>query len=328
MYIAEFEITDLRSFSSKQAVSLEREGKDTYAGWTVFCGSQRFRQERAPSARRSPHRPWPLAARSLAGTFPAWVRKGANRARVATRLTVDPNHDKFQNRWADRGDAVLDCTSMEGQQRGTQRSRAIDGQREEGIPQGWDRGPLDRHTRGLVHRGLRALSPPGTGRGGNGADDADPVLARLINLFNEGATLSEAVDWLKQIHLRALEGREGAAELRDDVIALLNDGLLPDGSEVDHVDSDELWICRDGVTLPLEQVSDGYRTVAAVVIDIARRIHATFAGLHLRRAPSGHQSCPLPEWCSSTRSTRTCTSLGSRRSASGSPVASRQSSSS
>ncbi|MBK7758735.1 MAG: AAA family ATPase [Deltaproteobacteria bacterium] len=122
---------------------------------------------------------------------------------------------------------------------------------------------------------------------------ADPVMARLINLFNESATLSNAVDWLKSVHLRALENREGAEALRDDVIRFLNDGLLPDGSAVKHVNSDGLWIERDGVAMPLEQVSDGYRTVTALVVDLLRRLHESYGGLGLRD-DRGAVVCDLP----------------------------------
>lgn len=122
---------------------------------------------------------------------------------------------------------------------------------------------------------------------------ADPVLARLINLFNEAATLSEAVDWLKQVHLRALEHRAGAEELRDAVLSMLGNGLLPDGSTVRKVDSEGLWIEREGVSVPLEQVSDGYRTVAALVVDLLRRLYETCNRLDLG-AENGRVVCPLP----------------------------------
>jgi hypothetical protein len=44
------------------------------------------------------------------------------------------------------------------------------------------------------------------------------------------------VNWLKDVHTAALEERAGAKELLDDVITLLNDGLLPDGSTVTRVE--------------------------------------------------------------------------------------------
>lgn len=293
MYIAELEITDLRSFSGKQSLSLERDGEGEYAGWTVFAGRNGAGKSTLLKALAASVI-GPLAARSLAGTFPAWVRKGTRRARVATRLTVSPEHDRFQNggkaavaslwtglEWRAHpgGPDILERWA-DGARKASQ--RAVDRGPWTDAPSGWfvaGYGPY-RHL-GPVTAEIARMS-------------ADPVLARLISLFHEGATLSEAVDWLQQVHLRALEGREGAARLRDDVLALLNDGLLPDGSSVDHVDSDGLWIRRDGVTLPLEQVSDGYRTVTAVVVDIARRLQTAFGDLHLGRTAAGHRACPLP----------------------------------
>lgn len=293
MYIAEFEITDLRSFSGKQSVSLERDGKDTYAGWTVFAGRNGSGKSTLLKALAASV-VGPLAARSLAGTFPAWVRKGAKRARVATRLTAAPDHDKFQNGGRTPASPLWTALEWKANVGGSDiLERWVDGTRK-ASQKAADRGPWADAPTGWFVAGYGPYRHLGPVAAEIARMSADPVLARLINLFNEGATLSEAVDWLKQVHLRALEGREGAAKLRDDVLALLNDGLLPDGSEVDHVDSDGLWIHRDGVTLPLEQVSDGYRTVTAVVIDIARRLHATFADLDLRSAPTGHQLCPLP----------------------------------
>lgn len=120
-----------------------------------------------------------------------------------------------------------------------------------------------------------------------------PKLARLVNLFREDATLSDAVEWLQQVHARALEKRPGAAALRDDVLALLNDGLLPDGSQVRRVDTDGLWIHRDGHTFPLKQVSDGYRTVAALVVDLVRHLHQAYPRLLISRGPHGLE-CQRP----------------------------------
>jgi hypothetical protein len=47
------------------------------------------------------------------------------------------------------------------------------------------------------------------------------------------------------------------------------------------VDSDGLWIRRDQVDLALQQVSDGYRTVTALVLDLVRRLVECFGSLAL-----------------------------------------------
>lgn len=79
-----------------------------------------------------------------------------------------------------------------------------------------------------------------------------------------------------QQHLRAFEGRDGAAELRDAVLRIAGDGLLPDGYDVDHVDSEGLWVIKNGRTFPLRQMSDGFRTVAALVVDVVRQAYDAF----------------------------------------------------
>lgn len=54
-----------------------------------------------------------------------------------------------------------------------------------------------------------------------------------------------------------------------------------------------MWVARDGVTVLLEEVSDGYRTVSALVVDIARRLYTCYHDLHLQKT-GGKVLCPLP----------------------------------
>jgi predicted ATP-binding protein involved in virulence len=53
---------------------------------------------------------------------------------------------------------------------------------------------------------------------------------------------------------------------------------------VDQVDSDGLWVFQREVRLPLRELSDGYRTVAALVMDIVRHLHRTFGALDIEQA--------------------------------------------
>ncbi|MCC3651969.1 AAA family ATPase [Streptomyces sp. S07_1.15] len=104
---------------------------------------------------------------------------------------------------------------------------------------------------------------------------------RVATLFQEGAALGESVAWLIQQHLRRLEGRSGAQELIDAVFALLGDGLLPDDYRVVRVDSEGLWVRRGGREFPLREMSDGYRTVTAVVVDLLRHLQLCYGELPL-----------------------------------------------
>ncbi len=105
--------------------------------------------------------------------------------------------------------------------------------------------------------------------------DAQSPEDRVITLFHEGAALREVVSWIQLLHTRKLEEKEGAQQLLDGVLALMSDGLLPDGGSVTKVDSDGIQLSL-GVpqrTEFLHQSSDGYRTVVAMVLDLLRQLH-------------------------------------------------------
>lgn len=286
MYVTDLEISDLRSFRGTHSISLDR-GDGVYAGWTVFAGRNGAGKSTLLKA-LALSIVGPLMARSLVGSFPGWVRRGASVARVGTKLVCDGTQDAFQERGNIPASPFWSGLEWKANPGG---SDALDRWVEN--DSAVDRGPWHDGPRGWFVAGYgpyRHLGPP---TAEIVQKTADPVVARLINLFNESATLSEAVDWLKHQHHRALENKPGAAELRDVILTLLGDGLLPDGSKVERVDSDGLWLTQGGVTVHLEQVSDGYRTSTALVVDLVRRLHATYGYLGLH-AQDGHQVCPHP----------------------------------
>lgn len=114
--------------------------------------------------------------------------------------------------------------------------------------------------------------------------DMPEHLGRLLTLFREDASLLESLTWLREIYLLHLEKRKGAAKLEQDVLELLNDGLLPDGVLVEKIDSDGLWVRQHGVRLPIVELSDGYRTTTALVLDMVRTLHECFGELRVQKA--------------------------------------------
>lgn len=61
------------------------------------------------------------------------------------------------------------------------------------------------------------------------------------------------------------------------VLDLLRDDLMPDRITVDRVDSDGLWLKdRNGVELAWSEMSDGYRSAAALLADIVRHLIGTY----------------------------------------------------
>jgi hypothetical protein len=105
--------------------------------------------------------------------------------------------------------------------------------------------------------------------------------------------LAESVRWIQEQQFRRLENREGAAHLVDGVIELLNDDLLPDDLRVDRVDSDGLWLKRGRVSLPLQELSDGYRTVTSLVTDLVKNLASSYLGFSLT-SRDGHPVADYP----------------------------------
>ncbi|MFI9576047.1 AAA family ATPase [Microbispora rosea] len=101
----------------------------------------------------------------------------------------------------------------------------------------------------------------------------------MASLFYEDASLAEGVSWLKELRLRSLEGQEQASELLKTVQALLSDGLLPDGYRAVRVSSEGMWISPaddPDRAYPLGEMSDGFRTVASLVLDIVRQLQNAY----------------------------------------------------
>ena len=218
----------------------------------------------------------PDATYVLAETDRDWVSRGSTRGRVHLELIVDGGGD---------GDLVAEPAPLSA---GLVWPRA-DGVRTRPAA---DRRPDGRTSR-QVERELWAARPTGwfcAGYGpfrrlaGTGGEVArlmagDYAIARFATLFREEASLSETVQWLQQINYRAATGQPGYRALETKVLALLNDGLLPDGHRAERVDPDGLWVTHpSGASVRIQEMSDGYRSITALVVDVVRQIHECFEG--------------------------------------------------
>jgi energy-coupling factor transporter ATP-binding protein EcfA2 len=290
MYIADIEITDLRSFRGTQKISLDR-GDGTYAGWTVFAGrngSGKSTLLKAIAAAAV----GPLAIRSLVGGVPDWVREGSKSARIKASLAIDDNADRpipaetASNRAIEVGLEWSQSTLSQRTVTTFRSTQTRDDARAELGP--WSEAPAGWFIAGYgAHRRLGVASAEGSKRSVSG------TFSRLINLFSEEATLADAVGWLKTIHAATLEKKRGARALLDSVLNIIDDGLMPEGSTVHKVDSEEVGITRDRVTTRLEYSGDGTRTATALVVDLARRLHACYGDLDLI-TKRNKIHCPLP----------------------------------
>jgi hypothetical protein len=269
MYVTRVEVRNVRSFlGHRMGRTLIRMPREGGPGWHVFAGPN-------GSGKSTLLRALALAvagpdhAPTLMSSFAGWDRDGKHDALAMVELARD-EEDRFEG-----ADPVPEGPLEIGLAWHPQ---------EEGEPTQLEkgknkklgrRGPWSRNPRGWLVVGY------GPFRRLDGAtEDARRVMTgpyhqrRLVSLFREDASLTEAVSWVKGLQFRKLEKRKGAKDLLDKALALLNDRLLPDGAQVARVGSDGVWVTSQGgeSEVELRDLSDGYRMVLALVVDLLRQM--------------------------------------------------------
>ncbi|KFU80739.1 MULTISPECIES: AAA family ATPase [Amycolatopsis] len=233
MYIERVRLENIRGFSGARAVDLRLPGP----GWVVLAGrngSGKTSLLRAIAVAAAPDVAWGLL--SDAGS---WISNDQTSGSIELSVMREEGPAPVEVRWLDSG--LLPIS---------------------GLPPGQ---PF-----------CAAYGPFRRLAGGSGEAESwmrgAGSLARMASLFHEDASLAEGVTWLINQHLRALEGKAGARELKDAALEILGDGLLPGGYRIRDVDSDGLWVEYRGDRFPLREMSDGYRTVTALVVDLLKQL--------------------------------------------------------
>ena len=106
---------------------------------------------------------------------------------------------------------------------------------------------------------------------------ASPRLARHLSVFDEGVALTEGLRWLQQLQFKRLEGDpEGA--LLDPLMEFINQpGFLPHRARLEKITSREvLFVDGNGYRVPVEELSDGYRSILSMTFELIRQLAATY----------------------------------------------------
>lgn len=281
MHIRQVKIRNIRGF---REVDLDLTRPDgSIAGWTVLAGRNGSGKSTLLKA-MALALAGPAVAHSLQESFARWVRMGEQKAEVTTWLDLSPeaHSGPEQSFWG------LSWTRSEmGRE---PRLKATFPHHVEKFVQGpWVEERLNGWF-AAAYGPYRRLS-------GHAADAqrlmAGPSrLARLVSLFREDASLVEGTVWLREMYLKRLERDPKAAHAEQSLIRLLNDGLLPGSVYIEGIDSSGLKVRTPDAELPLTELSDGYRTVAALVIDIVRHLYLCFDPLKIEDMSDEYGTCP------------------------------------
>jgi len=106
---------------------------------------------------------------------------------------------------------------------------------------------------------------------------ARPKLARHLSVFGESVALSECLEWLKLLQFKKLE-RDPEGELLSPLEAFINQrGFLPHGTRLNSITSKGvLFVDGNGAAVAVEQLSDGYRSILSMTLELIRQLAMTY----------------------------------------------------
>lgn len=112
---------------------------------------------------------------------------------------------------------------------------------------------------------------------------ASPNLAPHLSLFDEGIALTEALTWLRKLHnlaRDAIQKKLTAPEesLLEYLKEFLNQSeLLPNGVTLEGLDSEDVYFRdRSGRSVPVMELSDGFRTTLSLTFELFRLLDWSF----------------------------------------------------
>lgn len=109
-----------------------------------------------------------------------------------------------------------------------------------------------------------------------------PRLARHLSLFDERVALTECLEWLRSLKFKSLE-HDTEGSLLEKVRLFLNQSdFLPSGVTLERVTSKTvIFNDANGIDIPVEELSDGYRSILSLTFELIRQIAAEFGPEHV-----------------------------------------------
>lgn len=100
-----------------------------------------------------------------------------------------------------------------------------------------------------------------------------PRLTAHLSIFGEKFALTECLDWLKELRFKQLEKKE-EGNLLTSIIEFVNQSnFLPFNARIKDISSDGVtFIDGNDCELPVEELSDGYRSILSMTFDLIRQL--------------------------------------------------------
>jgi hypothetical protein len=290
MYLERVVLSDVKGFPSAD-LRFWVEGED-HAGWSVITGNNGSGKTaflRAIALAMLGPEQYRGALQDLRG----WVRYGSDRATISLEVRPDHSYDSTEKGGTPYKNTFwTEVQIVEHEEAPSLSSADIFRKKQKGATNGpWSDatagwfavayGPF-RRLYGSSAEASRMMAIPGRP-------------PRFGTLFKEDATLGEGEEWMKALHFRRLEEKQTEERTLTALLSLLRDDFLRQGAIVEEVTSDGL-ILRDtaGFRMKLEEMSEGYRSVLAMLVDICRHMVAVYGDDIVRTAEDGHRYVDRP----------------------------------
>lgn len=120
-----------------------------------------------------------------------------------------------------------------------------------------------------------------------------PRVFRHLSLFTERIAFYESVRWLKYLQHKALSNRSDEPMLRAVKSFVNNEHLLPNGVRLDEINPDDiLFKDGNGVRVALEDLSDGFRSILSLSLELVRQLASHYERDHIFEPSSGVVAAP------------------------------------
>jgi len=269
MYLHQIRICNFRSIKDFELKF------DQYAGWHVIIGDNGAGKSTLARA-IALAMIGPFEAPALRQNWDNWLRYGESKGSIQLEITPEPKFDKTVKKGENLNKSRLPVR-LELNMTPSRRGHHVLLQ----APETEDLDPKT-HIWGEGEGWFSASYGPfrrfeGSDRDYDKLFYSNPKLAPHLSVFGEEVALTECLNWLQDLHIKQLEG-QAEGQILDALRTFLNEGrLLPHGTVLKKVSSEAIvFLDGNGCTVPVEQLSDGYRSILSMSFELIRQLVRTY----------------------------------------------------
>lgn len=286
MYLKRIQISSIRSIES---LSLDFDHKN-YQGWHVILGANGAGKSTVARC-IALALTGPKEAEALRQDWNEWLRRGRKSGIIRARIEQSPDLDKATGKGAQKRNEYLEAGLLfvrDIEQNSVVSLAATPSSKDRyiwGSGSGWfcaSYGPFRRFSGGDPNFAKLFYS--------------HPHLAPHLSVFGEEVALTECLEWLKQLHVKKLE-KDPEGVCLEYLKKLINEGeLLPFKTRLKSVSSSGvIFIDGNGSQIPVNLLSDGYRSVLSMTFELIRQMVRRYgANRVFASIADGEMSIPLP----------------------------------